>query len=310
MKKIKVFIHINNSQELKIAEVDETMKVGLLVKEFAPKLSQDDDTLEDVEIYLENQDEDLDKGISIIEAGIKHGDHVFVGRCKKIPVNINYAGKFFNIIVGPSTNMKILKAKALEYFGIDHASGAALVLWFNNVPLDSRQFVGSLTNYPTTGVNLILASKKDINGDLSNDIFIDHRNSAEYQSGEIEGRWGAINNENRPNWPIFIIWVTSTSGVKYHFKFDFTSYPQNAPTAIIWDITNDSPLEKNKRPNSNNREIQAFKEWGKPCNYLPCDRMAFDGHPDWPQLHPALIWNSQSDTFLKYLNELYQILNP
>jgi hypothetical protein len=310
MKKNKIFIHINNSQELKIAEVEETTRIGLLVKEFVPQLSQDDDTIEDVEIYLENQDEDLDKGISISEAGIKHGDHIFIGRCKKIPVNINYAGKIFSVNVGPSTTIKVLKAKALEYFGIDHASGAALLLWLGKEVLDSRQFIGSLTDYPTNGVNLTLASKNDINGNLSNDIFLEHLNSAEYQSGEIEGRWGIINSENRQTWPILFFWIISTVGNKYYFKFDFTGYPQCAPTAIIWDIDEDLPLSKEKRPNSTPRQNQAFKEWGKPCNYLPCDRMAFEGHPTWPQLHPTLIWNSQKDNFLKYLNELYQILNP
>jgi hypothetical protein len=310
MKKIKIFVHVNNSLDFKNAEVDETMKIGLLVKEFAPNLSGEQDYLEDVEIYQENQDEDFDKGITILEAGIKHGDHIFIGKCKKVPVNINYAGKNFPTHVGPATTIKKLKELALDHFEISKKDGAELLLWYVEKPLDSRVFIGSLTDYPAHQVDLILAPKKDVNGDLSKDIFQDHLISTEYQSGEIEGRWGEVYNENRPEWPIFFFWIKTSSGEKFNFKFDFSSYPQLAPTSIIWDIDNNMPLTQDKRPNSNKRAIQVFKVWPKQCVYLPCDRIAFEGHPDWPQKHPSLIWNPNEDTFLKYLNELYQILNP
>jgi hypothetical protein len=310
MKNVKVFVHINNCQPFKTAEVNEDQKIGHLVKEFAPALANDPDYIEDVEVYLEDQDDDFDKGITIGEAGIKHGDHIFVGRCKKVSVNINYAGKIFTTSVGPSTSAKKLKKLALNHFGIDEVSGAELLLWFNNVSLDSRQLVGSLTDYPSCGVNLVLASKNDINGDLSYDLLQDHLNLAEYQSGEIEGRWGTIANENRPNWPIFIIWVKNSTNERYNFRFDFSDYPNLAPTAVIWDLENNRALAPDKRPSTSKRAVQVFKNWGKECNYLPCDRMAIDGHPTWAQEHSALIWNPKRDTFFKYLNEVYQILNP
>jgi hypothetical protein len=164
MKNVKLFVHINNTQKFSTAEIDDDQKVGHLVKEFAPKLSHNEDFLEDVEVYLEDNDEDFDKGISISEAGIKHGDHIFVGRCKKISVNINYAGKIFTISVGPSTSIKKLKKLSLHHFNIDEVSGAELLLWFNNEPLDMRQLVGSLTDYPSCGVNLVLAAKSGESG--------------------------------------------------------------------------------------------------------------------------------------------------
>lgn len=311
MNKIKIFIHKNNTQKYEIAEVNSNSKVGHLVKDFTPKLVKQKDFLEDVEIYLENKNDDLDKGITLEEAGIGHGDHVFVGRCKKITVTVNYAGRTLSKEVSPSTNMKKLKKHSLKEFGIDEVSGAELLLWFNREPLDARQQVGSLTDYPACAVNLILATKNDINGDPSLELFNEHLSSAEYQSGEIEERWGKIINENGPKWPVFIFWVTSSTGDKYNFKFDFTSYPNLAPTAIMWNVSTSSPLDPAKRPKHTKRQQQAFKHWGKPSNYLPCDRIAFDpGHSSWANQHSTLVWNNRTDTFLKYLNELYQILNP
>lgn len=309
---MKVFVHVNNSLQFKTAEVNGGHKVGHLIKDFAPESVHHQDFLEDVEVYLEDQDDDFDKGISIEEAGIKHGDHIFIGRCKKISVNIIYAGRTFSTSVGPATSMKKLKKLSLDFFGIDGASGADLLLWLNQVPLDQRQLVGSLTDYPSCGVNLVLASKKDVNGDLSFELLQDHLNSPEYQSGEIEGRWGTTIIENGPLWPVFFLWVVSSTGEKFDFKFDFTSYPNAAPTGVLWDVENNRVLEQSKRPLKTKRASQVFKIWGKECNYLPCDRLAFDpGHAaGWTVQHPDLIWKPQTDTFLKYLNEVYQILNP
>lgn len=307
---MKVFVHINNSIQFQTEELKEDHKVGHLVKDFAPESLHHQDFLEDVEVYLEDQDDDFDKGISIQESGIKHGDHIFVGRGKKISISINYAGKTFSTNVGPATSAKKLKKLSLDFFGIDGISGAELLLWFNKEPLDPRQLVGSLTDYPTCTVSLILAAKNDVNGDLSSDLFQDHLNSPEYQSGEVEGRWGSINNENGPSWPVFFFWVVTSTGDTFNFKFDLSGYPNLAPTGVLWDLEKNCVLAPEMRPTNTKRALQTFKDWGKECNYLPCDRLAFEGHPDWTQLHSSLIWNSQKDTILKYLNEVYQILNP
>ena len=147
-------------------------------------------------------------------------------------------------------------------------------------------------------------------GDLSYEIFLSHLDSPEYQSGEMEGRWGITKQEDRPSWPIFLFWITSLNNEIYNFKFDFSDYPNSPPTAVLWDLERNAMLAAEKRPNTSKRAIQVFKIWGKECNYLPCDRLAVQGHSTWMQEHSALIWNNQKDTFLKYLIELYQILNP
>jgi hypothetical protein len=147
-------------------------------------------------------------------------------------------------------------------------------------------------------------------GSLSFDLFQCHFETSEYQSGEIEGRWGvSATTEGRPEWPIFFFWVASATGVVYNFKFDFTDYPNSAPTAVLWDLENKIVLPLEKRPLKTKRQNQVFKIWGPECNYLPCDRLAIVGHNTWPQEHPELIWDNGKDTFIKYLLELYYILN-
>ncbi len=305
----KIFIHINSSLEYKVAEVVENQKVGHLIKDFTPQLSNQKDFMEDVEIYIENSNDDLDKGITISEAGIKHGDHIFIGRCKKVPVTISYAGRQFPVSVSPSTNMLKLKRKALEHFGIDKVSGADLLLWFKQKPLDQRQLIGSLTDYPACNVELVLAAKNDVNGDPSRDLFLHHTNQSNYLSGEIEERWGLLTPIDEVTWPICYIWVKDKEETKFTFKFDLTSYPRQAPTSVMWDAEKNTILPLNLRPQHNKRCIQIFKDWGKQCNYLPCDRLAIQGHHGWNTTHSSLIWNPNEDTIYKYLNELYETLN-
>ena len=304
-----IFIYSNNISDAIVAEVNESLKVGMLIKKFVPELSKQKDFLEDVEIYKENEKDDLDKGITISEAGINHGDHIFVGRCKKVPVIISYAGKKYSTEVSPSTNMSKLKKKAIKNLEIDNISGAALMLWHNNTPLDQRLLVGSLTDYPAKTVELILASKNDVNGDPSQDLFLHHTKSSAFLSGEIEGRWGIISETDKAKWPVCYIWIIAKSGEKYTFKFDLDKYPKLAPTAEIWDMDTDRALNRTQRPSYNSRCIQIFKNWGKPCNYLPCDREALVGHSSWRNTHPHLIWDPNNDSIYKYVNELYETLN-
>ena len=77
---MEVFIHSNRGFESKKVTVQPHQKIGLLIKEHFPVLAHQGDFLEDVEIYLLNKKDDLDKGLSFQDAGICGGDHLFIGR--------------------------------------------------------------------------------------------------------------------------------------------------------------------------------------------------------------------------------------
>lgn len=159
MKKIKLFVHVSSSQKYNTAEVNDDLSIHQLIKD-----NSQGGGMEEVDVYLEDQDNGLDKNKTISEANLKNGDHVFLGRCKKVSVSINYAGKIFIVSVSPATSMKNLRKQAIKYFGVDEVSGADLLLWFNNEPLDMRQLIGSFTEFPSCSVNLVLATKNDVNG--------------------------------------------------------------------------------------------------------------------------------------------------
>ncbi len=47
---------------------------------------------------------------------------------------------------------------------------------------------------------------------------------------------------------------------------------------------------------------------GGHCLYLPCDRMAFEGHTAWPNEHPSRLWQP-SRGIICYLEQLYDLFN-
>ena len=307
---MKIFIHTNNNLKYVVADLEPEQKVGFLVKKYASELVSNQDYVEDVEVYLKNKKDDLDKGKTLKQSGIEEGDHVFVGRCKTIDVVINYAGKEFTLSVPPSTNSRRLRRKALEFFGIGEDDGVDLLLWIDQKTyLEDKNLVGSITDYPKCSIELLLASKQDVQGAPSEEVFQEHLNSAEYLSGQMEDSWGLTENEEGPKWPFAVFWVIAKTGKKYFFRFDLNGYNEHAPTALLWNDAANVPLEQGEWPNWNKRTQQVFRPWGKQCLYLPCDRMAIQGHKDWPQKHAYLVWKSYEDTIVKYLIELYQILN-
>lgn len=307
---MKVFIHTNGNLAYQMEEVEKNSKIGLLINKYATDEASNDDYIEDVEIYLKNQKDDLDKGKTFEELGIQDGDHLFIGRCKSVNVCINYAGKEFKLEVPPSIIARRIRKKSLEFFDIEDADGADLLLWINpKTYLDDRNMIGSVTDYPTCAVQLTLASKQDIQGSPSQEILASHLESADFQAGVFDGSWGIESNEPASIWPFVIIWVQSKTDVKYYFRFDLTGYSAAAPTAIPWNPEKNTILSQNERPAWNKRVQQVFKHWGKQSLYLPCDRVAVQGHPNWTATHSYLIWNPHKDTIVKYLNELHQTLN-
>lgn len=308
-----IFVSTNGDLESHKIEVEASSTIGKLMQLAFPNMTQGSDFEEDNEVYLQNQDEDFDKGKTLEQCGVKHGDILFIGKCKRVNLSISYVGKTFNLETTPALLLKNLKKKVAEHFGMTDQEVTDFQFLLNNEALDKLKtiMVGSLVNYSSCSVSLIFAPKKDVNGFVESDyqIFKQGLETSEYLSGEIDGDWGLVENNNGPIWPIVIFWVKAKNNQKYHLRFDLTNYNQLAPTSQLWNIETNQPLEQLSWPNWSLRCQQVFRPWGKPCLYLPCDRMAFEGHPDWIQNHPSLVWKMGEDTIFKYLNEVYQIIN-
>ncbi|RFS15686.1 hypothetical protein [Emticicia sp. C21] len=309
---MKIFVRVNSNLSAEKIDIEPSATVGQLMKKALPDLGKKSDFEEDNEVYIQNQDEDLDKGKTLEHYKIKEGDTLFVGMCKRVIVSVSYAGKSFTVQTTPALMLKNLRKKVAEHFGMSEDEVADFQFLLNGKALDDLKImVGSLTQYAECSVQLVFAPKKDINGFLETpeDILKRDIENADYLSGELDGYWGFENNENGPEWPICLFWVLAKNGEKFYLRFDLTNYSKIAPTAQLWDIVENQPLSESEWPNWSKRCQQVFKRWGRACLYLPCDSLAFKDHHDWPIQYPNLIWQPNEDSIFKYLNEVYQILN-
>ena len=128
--------------------------------------------------------------------------------------------------------------------------------------------------------------------------------------GATAGRWRLDDLQ----WPLCVISVAAAprqnAPSEFSLRFELSGYPAQAPTATPWDRTANQQLESPKLP-AGRRAGHVFRRdnWleGKAL-YAPYDRLAFQGHPDWPRDFPHLCWQSSYDiTF--YLEQVYELLH-
>ena len=99
-----------------------------------------------------------------------------------------------------------------------------------------------------------------------------------------------------------VIGVKARDGIEYGFRFHCADYPHTAVTAQPWDIENDSRLPAEQWPTGQKRVSYAFNPgWHNgTCLYLPCDRQSIEGHENWRNEYPALLWDPKKG-ICKYL---------
>jgi hypothetical protein len=123
--------------------------------------------------------------------------------------------------------------------------------------------------------------------------FEKHVKGGPFRSGEERGYWRLISID----WPHAVIAVSAApragSPDEYALRFELTNYPQDAPTAEPWDFDADAPLPVGRWPNCGG---QVFRPEWKPSPsqfalYIPCDRLAYQGHGQWATEHKADVWN-------------------
>ena len=131
-----------------------------------------------------------------------------------------------------------------------------------------------------------------------------------FQLGLHENRW-KMGNVIWPNIDIAISAAERDSAPsEYWLRFDCSGYPNAAPTARPWDADINQPLAANRWPGGASRVPAVFRpDWKDgTCLYLPCDRIAREGHDNWPNEYPSLQWSPAKGIVL-YLDEVYALLN-
>ena len=145
---------------------------------------------------------------------------------------------------------------------------------------------------------------------LDEQVLREHIEDGPFQSGVDLGKWKLISID----WPHVYIDIKAMHHEEwpsfYCFQFECSNYPVAGVTARPWDVGKNQPLDVQKWPGGKNRLPKVFNPgWnGGQCLYLPCDRIAINGHTDWPSKHPHLIWKTNSDITL-YLDAVYELLN-
>jgi len=140
-----------------------------------------------------------------------------------------------------------------------------------------------------------------IDGDLA---------APEFRRSEIEGRWRHV----ATSWPHVVIAVSAAqrpgAPVEYGFRFECTGYRQSPATGQPWDLESNVALALTRWPTGQSIVPSVFRpQWqdGR-CLYLPCDRIAIQGHANWHHEHPSRLWNPARG-IVCYLEQLHDLLN-
>ena len=144
-------------------------------------------------------------------------------------------------------------------------------------------------------------------------MFEKHIGEFEFEHGIETGMWGLHSEAPAITWPWVIIWVKASTQRyepgKCYFKFTLDGYPQAAPGACPWDITNNAALAPEKWPKGSVRLNAVFNpNWRKDSLYAPFDRTAIPGHDGWRTQFPEYYWQP-SFKITAYLQFIYRLLN-
>ncbi len=132
----------------------------------------------------------------------------------------------------------------------------------------------------------------------------------EFRCGQFENRWRHIATQ----WPHVLIAISAAerpnSQAEYVFRFECSGYRNTAVTAQLWDVDQNARLPFNRWPTGDAIFTSIFRfDWRDGiCPYLPCDRIAFEGHTSWPVQYPSRLWQP-STGIICYLEQLYDLFN-
>lgn len=139
-------------------------------------------------------------------------------------------------------------------------------------------------------------------------VFESHLKLPRFVLGVERGQWML----EKISWPFawFSIPATRPDGSvdRFIFRFELSNYPQAAPAGCLFQEDFSSPLPPAKWPAGQLISAVFNPGWKANALYLPCDRVAMEGHDVWRTQHPELWW-TPNKTIVDYLGELFELLN-
>ncbi len=129
--------------------------------------------------------------------------------------------------------------------------------------------------------------------------FRDHLLGAAYRAGVEEGLWWLLGI----SWPHAWIAVRAAARVgapdAFTLRFELSGYPAQAPTATPWDVAANTQAGQAARPKGGRAERAFRTDWESgSALYVPCDRVALAGHPNWRDEHRSWAWDPTKDITL------------
>jgi hypothetical protein len=108
-------------------------------------------------------------------------------------------------------------------------------------------------------------------------------------------RWWTIDQVDFPALTItFAVPYDRFEPARLTLRLDCTGYPEQAPTGAPIDPETGGLLDQSHRPTHGRCAMTFRTDWenGRAL-YLPVDRVALNGHPDWPTVHAHEIWDPE-----------------
>ncbi|MEK6251645.1 MAG: hypothetical protein AABM43_06845 [Actinomycetota bacterium] len=139
--------------------------------------------------------------------------------------------------------------------------------------------------------------------------FLEDLAGARFLAGDDAGRWRLVGGVD---WPFATIAVSAApregSPSEFAIRFELSGYPGSA-TGTPWHLTEGRALSAEERPKGGRAGLAFRPDWSNGLAlYIPCDRVAVQGHGDWPTKHPGLLWDPAVG-ITSYLRVVHEVLH-
>lgn len=164
MKTIKIYLHGENNRDPKLIEVSEDASVNEVIIKYNQEFSTSY-KLEDVELFIEDEEGLKQKDEVGEKAGLKMKAHIHCHRCKKIAVVISYNGENKQFHFPPSITAKVILRQGVHAFNISPSdAGDYLLKLDDKTILQPSDHIGSYASFPHCQVILFLTPTKPVQG--------------------------------------------------------------------------------------------------------------------------------------------------
>jgi hypothetical protein len=165
MKTIQLYLHSENCREPKLVEVSTEATVADIINKYREVMNLPDAKVDEIELFLEDEDDPKNKGHHHEHVGIKKRHHIHCHRCQKVAVSIEYNGQVKTLSVPPSATGAMILKKAAKEFHISDKDAADLVIKLpdGNV-LQKTDHIGSFVSFPHCEIKLSLIHNTQVQG--------------------------------------------------------------------------------------------------------------------------------------------------